>query len=276
MGEFTRTVGGLGGLCLALAAAVPACTMPDEPEEALGTTEEAVWHPRMQIGVRGASDYQNGWQGTLPNAWNNLYGFGSTMSSTDDWMYYYNLVGAKAPLEETGDAWGHAYGSADTVDLLFLETHGGNFGWAAAWAMWDQNSLAYSTSMRLGDDARQLSVMANLSCDVLANADGGFWNRWYSTFAGGLRLNLGGWDKLYDAAGTGSSFATLLQWGWTFGDAFANATIGGDGRSKPAVAAAATDANSCWGRLGASAPNILYQSRVRDWSIGYMCWVTWN
>jgi len=288
MGDFKGSVGGsrrtiapvhpwLGSLCLGLAVAASACTEePGDADEALGSTSEAVIHPRMQVGVRGAADYQNNWQNYLGNAWNNCYGFGSTISSTDDWIYYYNLVGAKAPLEETGDAWGTAYGSADTVDLYFMETHGGNFGSDTVWAMWDQNSLVNSTAMRLGDDARQLSVLASLSCDVLASADGNFWGRWYNAFAGGLRVSLGGWDLLYDAAGIGASFATRVQWGWTFGDAFANATIGGDGRAKPAVAVAATDANSCWGRLGASAPNIFSQARVRDWSIGYMCWVTWN
>lgn len=272
-----RDAAWLAGLGLALAAAVSACAGPaGDPDERLASTSAAVVHPRLQVGVRGAQDYQNTWQVTLGNAWNNCYGFGSQISSTDSWTYYYNLVGAKPALEETGDAWGTAYGSADTVDLFFMETHGGNWGSDAVWAMWDQGSLVYSTAMRLGDDSQQLSVLATLSCDVLANADGGFWGRWYNAFAGGLRVSLGGWDLLYDASGIGAGFASRLQTGQTFGDAFANATIGGDGRAKPAVTAAAVDANTCWPRLGTSPVNLFAQSRVRDGSIGYMCWVTWN
>jgi hypothetical protein len=263
----------LAGLALAVVAA---CGGSDEPDPVLGSTSAAVIHPRLQVGVRGASDYQNAWQVTLGNTWNNCSGFGSQISSTDDWIYYYNLNGAKPSLEETGDAWGTAYGSTDTVDLFFMETHGGNWGTDAVWAAWDQGSIVYSNAMRLGDDSRQLSVLSTLSCDVLAVADGGFVGRWYKAFAGGLRLSLGGWDLLYDSAGIGASFASRLQSGATFGDAFAGATIGGDGRAKPAVAAAAIDANSCWPRLGASVVNIFSQSRVRDSSIGYMCWVTWN
>lgn len=266
----------LGGLGLALIATVSGCSATEEPDEALASTSAAVIHPRLQVGVRGAREYQNAWQATVGNAWNNCNGFGSQISSTDDWIYYYNLNGAKPSLEETGDAWGTAYGSTDTVDLFFMETHGGNWGSDAVWAAWDQGSIVSSNAMRLGDDSRQLSVLASLSCDVLAVADGGFVSRWYKAFAGGLRVSLGGWGLLYDAAGIGTGFASRLQSGQTFGDAFANATIAGDGRAKPAVAAAATNASSCWPRLGASAVNILSQTRVRDASIGYMCWVTWN
>lgn len=270
---------GLCGLCLALAAPAPACTgAPVDPDEGLASASAsaAVARPRLQVGVRGQQDYENTWQVYLNNAWNNCYGFGSQISSSDDWAYYYNLRSAKVALEEAGDAWGTAYGSADAVDLLFMETHGGNWGANAVWAMWGQSSLAYSSAMRLGDDGRQLSVLANLSCDVLANADGGFLRRWWNAFAGGLRISLGGWDLLYDTAGIGPGFASRLQAGQSFGTAFANATIGGDGRAKPAVAAAATDASSCWSRLGTAMSDVLIQERVRDGAIGYLCWVTWD
>ncbi len=252
-----------------------------QPEgESVGTASEAVIRPRLSYGVRGQDVYDGNWAATFSQTWSNCNGFRNQLASTDNQAYYYNLGGAKATWETTGDWWGTAQGSTDVVDIFYAYTHGGNWTNRAVWAMRDYRVTADSNRMRLGDNVRSpnggLSVLATQACDVLASADGGFFNRWSPVFRGGLRIAVGGWHSTYDVAGTGQSFAQRLQNGQGFSDAFAYANLGAYSRSQPAVASASTDAASCWPRLGAGLSNILSLPRVRDNAVGFICWVTWN
>ncbi len=258
-----------------------------EPEETVAVIDQSLVRPKLTFGVRAQDCFQADWTATmsgatgcLPNAWDNARGFHDQLATTDTSAFYFNLHGAKKPMETTGDFWGSAQGSADVVDLLYLVTHSGNWLGSAHWAMWDRDVTADSTRMKLGNNIKQanggLSVLATHSCNTLATADGEFIARWKNTFAGGLRLTVGGWGFLYDATGIGKNFARRLQNGESFGDAFANATIGGDSRAKPAVASTADTAANCWPRLSANLSNILSKKRFRDSAVGYYCWVQWN
>jgi hypothetical protein len=273
-----KTIFALG---LAGTAAVIGCAAYSTDEiSSPSVTEQALLRPQLRFGVRGQDSYDANWCSTLGNAWNNCWGFISQLSSTDTNAYYYNLVGAKSTFETTGDSWGDAYGSLDVVDMFFGETHGGNWGANSVWAMYENGSVAYSTSMRLGDNAAQtnggLSILSTLSCDVLAVSDGGAWTRMGSVFSGGLRVATGGWDLLYDAAGIGQNYAQRLQNGEAFGSAFASANLAMASSAHPGVMTVGQNDSACYSRLGMTIDNVLNQDRLRDGSIGYVCWTTWN
>lgn len=181
------------------------------------------------FGTLCQADYQNGWQNTLPNSWDRCAWFNGELNDTDTQVFYRNLHGAET-LYSSCD--GCANGGADTVELLYTNTHGGALNRGnASLAMWDQNSSAQSISdgWRLGDESSGLSFMANYACETLTNADSSssLINRWRNTFRGGMRMALGSQDKLWDSITTnecGEDFADSLQdgdsvkWAWLDGN----------------------------------------------------------
>lgn len=198
-----------------------------------------------RVGVHATQDYQgtyyypDGWLGELDNQWGLSGGFVNTISGYDQVPFYYELVGKQYYWHKTGD---QAAGSLEDVDLFFAVTHGGiTDGWQsggtwwdgewpkgrhAIWGMWDaypdgfgdpspwpHGYYAYSGSMRLGDDGRNLSIFSTYSCDAMT-LDSYTWTRWKSIFRGGLRMACGGHGELGAGAATyavGSTYATYLQ-----------------------------------------------------------------
>ena len=110
--HISRLAAGLVGSLSLLAVVGAGCATPsgsDEPKESTEhVSEPLVPHPRLLFGVRGQDSYENNWCNTNNNAWNNCDGFGKQLQSTDDWAYYYTLVGAKPRFETTGDTVGEA------------------------------------------------------------------------------------------------------------------------------------------------------------------------
>jgi hypothetical protein len=141
--------------------------------------------------------------------------------------------------------------------------------------MWDYWVTADSTSMRLGDDSTGLSILATYSCDTLATSDGGFVNRWHPAFQGGLRIAVGAWDHLYEAAGFGSAFASNMQAGQSIGNAWGNAVMAASSSNHPASVTSGTDSTDCWNRHGMNIADVKNYPRRQD-NVGYYCWTQWN
>lgn len=163
---------------------------------------------QARFGAYCQADFQNGWQNALPHVWNTCSNFNDELDDTDYSIFYWNLHGAKSFWETPND---QLY--MDNVNLVWTDTHGGTTSTDAIWAMWDQNSLAVSNNIMLGNESYGLSIWANYACDTLKN-DGKIWTRWATTFSAGLRYVAGSHDKVYSGTtldDVGEDFADELQ-----------------------------------------------------------------
>jgi len=231
------------------------------------------------VGTRCQQEFQNGWQPEAVDMWRRCGNFNGQIGPTDNVEFYYNLHGAQPVLEKTNDGCGWGCGSSDSVDIFYLSTHSGVNSTTAFWAMWDQNSFALSSNMRLGDTSRQLMVLASFSCSALQTSDGGsaVLARWLGAFSGGLVMALGGHDLLYMGnPQSGTEFASRMQDGEPIGQAWLEATWYADNRNHPTAMATGADADDCWRRMGVSLPTLFGTRVLRDSQIGFVCWSSWN
>jgi Family of unknown function (DUF6345) len=238
-------------------------------------------HARMEVGTRCQQEYQNGWQTDVGNndVWRRCSNFNRQISRTDNVKFYFNLHGAKEPLETTSDNCGQGCGGADSVDFLYMNTHGGANNSTAFFAMWDQNSWALTSNMRLGDNSRQLMVLATFLCSTLQLSDGltNIITRWLPAFSGGLVMTVGGHGTLY--AGNDQSateFASRMQDGEPIGLAWLESAWYADNRNTPTYMNVGRDANDCNNRGQVTLPSLFGTPILRDGAIGFICWASWN
>jgi len=239
----------------------------------IGAAPQAVAQARFGTGCQ--SDFQNNWQNTLPHVWERCSWFNNELDDTDYKIFYYNLSNAKWWWETGGDQL-----TLDNVNLFYASTHGGGWYSQSVWAMWDQNMLADSTYMRLGDEAYGLSIFATYACETLKFNDGRMWTRMGPIFRGGLRIALGSHDKLYDSVTTnetGEDFADNLQKGYSIQYAWQDANS--DWATSQDVTVMATGVNSsdcAYRRDNMTWQNYTYYGRLRDGSISYYCYRYWD
>jgi hypothetical protein len=245
---------------------------------ALALALAALWSGAASAQARFAtecqSDYQNGWLPTLPEVWNRCGWFNSALGDLDILVYYYNLAGAKPWWEDALDQ-----GGMETVNLLYANTHGGAWTGRSVWAMWDQNTLADSAAMRLGDESWGLSIFATYSCETL-KIDG-MWTRMAPIFKGGLRFAAGSHDTLFDSSTTneaGEDFADNLQHRWTIAGAWSDAVS--DWWEAQDAAVMATGQNSlaeCESRRdGMTWQNYPNYPILRDGQASWYCYRYWT
>jgi len=212
------------------------------------STERSAASPGAIFGVACQETFQNNWRKPLSYVWSNCQGFIDQLSPTDHEGFYYNLHGMKPGLEKTDDQ-----DVAETVDLLFVETHGGasKDGSSARYVMWDQDTRAYTGNMALGNEGHGLSTLSTYSCDTLYNGDNGRNKRWRPVFNGGMRYLTGGWDLMYagwTTDDTGQDYAADLQDGLGFMWAWADGTWDWYVTNHPAVLTTGTDSFDCVNR----------------------------
>ena len=232
----------------------------------------------IHFGVRCQDDFQNGWAPTV-DVVAGCEDFISQIQPFHPVDFAFNLHGA-----QTDFYFGHpgetcnACGGVDSVDFFYMSTHGGVNGPFAAYAMWDDNTFAYTNSMRLGDSGKQVKALATFSCDKFKNDDGQFVNRWGKAYAGGLKIGVGGHDLLYtdNDQSAMQDFATLMVEGATIGSAWLNAVYNDNNDNHPAVANTGTNSSNCWSRQGVTLGGLMSESVLRDGKIGYYCWTDWN
>jgi hypothetical protein len=231
-----------------------------------------------RFGMHCQDSYQNNWLATFTGGFTMCDRLGTTLSATATQHFYFNLAGKQFYWHETGD---HAAASVEDVDLFFGNPHGG--AWQSTYAeygMWDQNVLATTNNMRLGDEARNTSIFATYSCKTL-QTDANMWTRWDSVFAGGLRMSLGSHDTVWFGPAYQDSakvFAQYLNAGWSVKDSWYY------GLSSPAgsdtdIAVMTTGSNSgdCSARLSNMTwGNFSSYGQLRDGAIGWYCWWKWD
>jgi hypothetical protein len=242
----------------------PVTVTPQEPQET-----------SRSFGAGCQRDYQNDWLEQLDWVWNRCGGFNDKLDDTDSKSFYYNLHGAKWWWETGGDQL-----TLDNVDLFYGDTHGGAGPNNSVWSMWDQDQNAMSSSMRLGDGSRGLSIFATYSCHTLRVDDGRMWTRMGPIFSGGLRFAAGSHDLIYDSETTdetGEDFAENLQDGQTIRHAWKDSSTDWNTDQDIAIMATGTNEADCENRRD----NMRWQDftsypRLRDNQIGYYCYRYWD
>lgn len=240
-----------------------------------------VSHPSMEVGTRCQQEYQDNWQTDVGNSdvWRRCGNFNNQIKQTDNLRFYYNQHGAKPVLEKDSDGCGWGCGSADSVDFLYMNGHSGANAMSAFWAMWDKNTWAVSSNMRLGDTSRQLMVLATFSCDTLRLSDGNanVLARWQPPFSGGLVMTVGAHGTLYSGnEQSATEFASRMQDGEPIGQAWLESAWYADNSNTPTAMNTGRDENDCWNRSRVTLPNLFPTPILRDSAIGYFCWSSWN
>lgn len=245
------------------------------------TVAAQVNHPAMEVGTRCQQEYQNGWQVDVGSndVWNRCGNFNNQIRQTDSLEFYYNLHGAKPVLEKTNDGCGWGCGSLDSVDFFYTNEHAGVNNTSAFWDMWDQNSRAFSSNMRLGDNSRELMVLATFACNTLQTSDGNanVLARWQPPFSGGLVMTVGAHASLFSGNDqSATEFASRMQDGEPIGQAWLESAWYADNSNTPSMMNTGRDANDCWNRSRVSLPTLFSTPILRDSAIGYFCWASWN
>jgi hypothetical protein len=232
-------------------------------------------HAVARFGTECQADYQNNWQTNLSHSWKRCGWFNDELDDTDTKVFYYNLDGAKPYFETTSDQF-----ELDNVHLVYVNTHGGGWSTKSVWAMWNQNVLADSLNMRLGDEAYGLSIFSTYSCETLKFNDSKMWTRMSSIMRGGVRIATGSHDKLYDSITTdevGEDYADNLQDGDKIKYAWKDANSDWATDQDVTVMATGTNESNCHSRRD----NMKWQNfgsygRIRDNQIGWYCYWYWN
>jgi len=222
------------------------------------------------FGTGCQADFQNNWQATLPHVWTLCSGFNSRFSAVADFKWYYNLHGGKGWWEQPS---GYS-NNVDTVNFFFGSCHGGAWNGTAAYGMWDQNSVANTSSMRLGNN---LDVFSTYACKTL-QTDNQIVARWFPVMAGGLRYVTGSHNFVYDSWFTqdnAQSFANNMAHAHTIRSSWLDGLWNLVVKNDAAVMTVGTNSGDCFNRLAnMTAQNRLGFPRWRDGQIHYMCWTT--
>jgi hypothetical protein len=273
-----------GVIQLVFIAVVLACSDNADKEKEDGDTGEPIpaSTTSRNFGIHCTEDYESGWLATLTAGKEVCDGFANRADDEAIKEYYYDLKGQQYYWQTTGDANDN---SLEDVDLFLALTHGG--AWStdyAEWGMWNNNTLATSQNMRLGDTTtgrRGLSILSTFSCHTL-QTDSYFMNRWDSVFQGGLRIVTGSRDLIYigypDERYMGNDYAYYLNAGWTIAASWETA-MDATAYNNMDAAVAATGINSadCSSRRdNMTWDNFQNYTRLRDNTIGYYCWRYWD
>jgi hypothetical protein len=260
----------------ALAVLTFACSS-DPSDERVDQVGQPVIETR-KFGTHCTEDYENNWQAALPGAYTTCSRFNTELDNGSIFEFYYNMQGKQYYWHDTGD---HADNSLEDVDLFFTLTHGGAINnTQAAWATWDDPDLAVTTSMRLGDEGRGLSMFAQDSCETL-KVDAYTWTRWDSVFRGGLRGTVGSHGTLHLSSAeydVGKVFAQKLNAGWTFKSAWSYANdITAYNNQDAAVMFTGTNLANCESRRdNMTWNNFGSYGRLVDNAIGHWCGWIWD
>ena len=234
------------------------------------------------VGGRDQGPFQNGYLPSLvmDNMVSNFINYSNLNSGFGDGTtvegFWYNLHGAKSVLEATNDGAGTSAGSADSVDMLLLATHGGTGASTAETFMWDANIAAVSTHMRLGDNSEGLRALFLYTCDEL-KMDNAMTGRWAHALAGGLKQVHGAYDLMWDNNDfIGDSLAAGVNELYSLQDAWLNATYDDDNNNHPISMTTGANPDDCYARAdGLDVHSFMSDyPALQDGQIGYYCW-TW-
>ena len=228
-----------------------------------------------RFGTACQKSYEGSWLETLSYSYDRCGRFNNELDDTDTKIFYYSLVDAKWWWEGAGDQL-----TLDNVHLFYGSTHGGTSSSWSRWAMWNDQTRAYSSNMRLGNEAVGTHIFSTYACETLKVSDGHLWDRMGPIFSGGLKYATGSHDKVYDGNSTkdtGEDYADNLQKGQAIKYAWKNGNSDWINDQDVTVVATGTNASNCHSRRD----NMKWQnfggySRLRDGQIGYICRTSWD
>lgn len=230
-----------------------------------------------RFGTLCQQDFENSWNEYREEAWKHCEKFNNELDNTDAKLFYHDLHGAKLYIEETYD---QLY--PETVDLFYIATHGSvtSDGNASRWSMWDEQTRAFSTAMRLGDEAAGLSILASWACHTHQKSDGKLITRLRNIFRGGLKYSVGSHGTLHHGRDTnecGEEFADNLQDGekikYAWRDALQEPWVENDAI---AVATGETDSECGNRRDTMTWRDYWLPRRLRDGNVVWYCWSAWE
>jgi Family of unknown function (DUF6345) len=230
------------------------------------------------------------WQDEILGAWSTCANFNTAMNKLAPQAFYFTLHGAAPFFLPSNDGQTSPPGGVDTVDLLYTNTHGGAFalltpppadlGVNATVVMFENEGRALSTFMRLGNNSRGLSAWANLTCNILSNADGRELDRWSNAFDGGLKILAASHDKVQfngSVTSHGTRFADNLRAGQTVRMAWKNALSGTSLDNDAAVVATGANWTDCSSRLNnINWTNLTSTPKLQDWGWVQLCQDQWD
>lgn len=232
----------------------------------------AAFGSRFGTGCQG--DFENTWLTEVRDTWERCERFNNKLAQTDEHVFYWDLHDGASWWQNARDQI-----ALDNVDLFYGCTHGGVNSTSAAWAMWNYKTNAWSTLMRLGDEAVGLSFLATYSCDTLKYDDGRVWTRMAPILRGGARMVLGSYGKFWDSWYTtecGEVFANGLQNGWNVKDAWIDGNTDWYFQQEIAFMATGRDQENCDARRDSMTwSNFNDYPRLRDNQIGHACLSAW-
>ncbi len=240
-----------------------------------------VYHTPLHVGVRCQDAFQNNWAPEV-DVYPACDSFISQIKSTDYVDFYFNLEGAVVAFQNgNGNEDCNPCGGVDSVDFFFMITHGtiaNNNADYAGYAMWDDNSIAWTPNMRFGAVGKEVKIFSTFSCDTFKTSDGLFWARWSSALSGGVKIATGGHDLLYvDNSNTATqNFVTDMQNGMSIGSSWLESLWYANNSNHPSVANTGANSTDCWNRQGATLESVQGMAPLRDGQIGYVCWSGWN
>lgn len=244
------------------------------------------------IGAKSESSWENTWK--LPWRGNDVctywYSTMNNYSGIDQISHTTLRSPAKSRYETDGDQ-NTTYG-LDGFDIFL---HCGHSGLTpdnsdARWCMWEDGddglgTFAFSSNMRLGDEARELKLFSTYGCYQMNNDDGNRWyGRWRQIFRGGLKHATGFHEFAHLFGGDyasnrqlGIDYANYLNTAnKTIKDAWWDA-VKEHPDNTPAIGAAGTNASNAQSRRDnmrmVDLPNYTV---LRDNDIGGYAWLEWR
>jgi hypothetical protein len=230
-----------------------------------------------EFGTRCQKHYDGNWQVELSSMYDRCGGFNDRMNDNNTQMFYFQLNGGSGFRWNDGSA---AAGGVETADLFYVGTHGGVNDTDAVLALKEQNSFAFSTQWRFGDNSNQVAIYSQYSCKTLT-IDANAFARWVNPFKGGLYLATGSHGIVYDGwttDDTGYDYADDLthgktvKWAWFDGnsDWWADQDVAIYASSSGSLASCQTRRDSMTGQ------NINNFTRLRDGNMNRICasWIS--
>lgn len=230
------------------------------------------------FGTYCQEEHENDWQSEGSNIWRQCERFNNELDDTDDLIFYRNLHSARDEFETDNDQNG-----LERVGLAYVNTHGAKSydgQQKAAWAMWDDNVVADSRDMWLGNENYGLSILASYACNTHEMNDGHAWFRWSRPFKGGMRYTIGSHGDLGDGRLTnecGREFADNLQDGDRIRHAWRKAVREPFVDQDATAIASGIDRSDCHSRRsGMRWQNYGTYPRRRNGDMNHLCWTWWN
>ena len=231
------------------------------------------------FGTRCAQKFQNNWQKEVWYGTERCQLLTDQLSQTDTSLFQASMKGDQMGFTILDGV--SVVSGVDSVDLFYVNTHGGAFKAPyieaddANLAFFEKDTLTQSSTWRFGNNNHKARIFSQYACETM-RLDTHTWNRWNKAFKGGLYIATGSHALLYESISTnetGEDYAENLQdglsvkWAWFDGNADWNAHQG-----VAVYASSSGNLSVCVDRLNLMTwQNINFFGRLRDGNMNRLC-----